>query len=147
VPSPARQSGKLAFSRARGAAVLIVDDDVMVRTVAVTLLVQMGARGESVATSTEASVLLARESAAGRPFAMVLLDLHLERELGTDVCRRLRSEGVAIPIVGMSGDGDALAALTHDARFNGSIAKPFSAQDLYACVERLAGGEHLRTLE
>ena len=119
----------------------------MVRTVAVTLLVQMGARGESVATSAEASASLARESAAGRSFAMVLLDLHLERELGTDVCRRLRAEGVAIPIVGMSGDGDALAALTRDARFNGSIAKPFSAQDLYACVERLAGVEHLHTVE
>jgi CheY-like chemotaxis protein len=119
-----------------------VDDDVMVRTMATTLLVQMGCRAASVATSDEATAALARSEAAGDPMAVVFLDLRLERELGADVCRRLRSEGFEVPIICMSGDGFPLEETVRSAGFDGAIPKPFSALDLHACVERHAGEMH-----
>jgi CheY-like chemotaxis protein len=134
--------GRLRCVRAHDRSILVIDDDVMVRTMATTLLVQMGCRATGVATSDEATEALARSVAMGDPVAVVFLDLRLEREVGADVCRRLRSDGFDVPIICMSGDGFPLDAMVRSAGFDGAIHKPFSAHDLHACVERHAGEKH-----
>jgi DNA-binding response OmpR family regulator len=138
------RAGKPVFSRTIG--VLVVDDDVMVRTVATTLLRQMGAQAQGVGTSTDARDALARSAAAGTPIGVILLDLHLEGENGPDVCRRLRSEGVRAAIVAMSGDRFSPESL-RNAGFDDGIVKPFSAAELHACVEHHSRLERERTPE
>jgi DNA-binding response OmpR family regulator len=132
---------RLLFARAKGAHLLIVDDDVMVRALAAGLLEQMGAHCESVATGAEASAAVVRAAASGTPFDVVLLDQHLWQETGQEVCRRLRAEGVEAPIVAMSGDGFTVDGL-REAGFDAGLNKPFSAQDLHACVESHVGRKH-----
>jgi two-component system KDP operon response regulator KdpE len=117
--------------------VLVVDDDIMIRTVACTLLRQMGARAVGVGNSHDAAAELA-SSAATDPIGVVLLDVNLQGELGTDVCRRFRADGIAIPIVAMSGDAYASEAL-RNAGFTDGIVKPFSGVELHACIERQLG--------
>ena len=126
------------FSNALG--VLIIDDDVMVRTMAITLLAHMGARAEGVAGSADAIAALSRASAQGRPLNVVLLDLHLGDEGGADLCRQLRTQGVDVPIIAMSGDTYSPESL-RKIGFSDFIAKPFAAADLHSCLERHAKGE------
>lgn len=113
----------------------------MVRALAAGLLEQMGAHCESVATGAEASAAVARAVAAGIAFDVVLLDQHLWQETGQEVCRRLRGEGFEAPIVAMSGDGFTREGL-REAGFDAGLSKPFSAQDLHACVEIHVGRKH-----
>ncbi len=129
----------LKLTRARGAHVLIVDDDVIVRALAAALLEQMGAHCKGVASGAEASAAVAFAAAEGRPFDVVLLDQHLWQETGAEVCGRLRREGVAAAIVAMSGDGFAADRHVLDAGFDAALSKPFSAQELHACVEGHVG--------
>ena len=78
---------------------------------------------------------------AGRPFDLVLIDLQLGGTNGRDVCRQLRAAGVAIPIVCMSADAIG-AELVRAAGFDGALEKPYSADELRACVERYARRGH-----
>ncbi len=135
------------FTRARGARVLIVDDDVIVRALAAALLEQMGAHCEGVATGAEASRALAGGASRGHAFDIVLIDQNLWQETGRDVCERLRREGVEVPIVAMSGDGFTLDHPFRDAGFDGWLKKPFSAQELHACVEGHVAGKRGTSVE
>jgi DNA-binding response OmpR family regulator len=119
--------------------VLIVDDDVIVRSLAAALLEQMGAQCEGAATGAEASTAAAKAASAGRPFDIVLLDQHLWLETGHDVCQRLRQDGLQVPIIAMSGDGLTVDRPLRDAGFDGWLKKPFSAQQLHDCVEDHVG--------
>jgi two-component system OmpR family response regulator len=131
---------RLVLTRARGAHVLIVDDDVMVRALAIALLEQMGCHGEGVASGADASAAIARVAAVGGPaFDVVLLDQNLWQETGQQVCERLRREGFEAPIVAMSGDGFTLDWRLRDAGFDAGLKKPFSAEELHACVEAQVG--------
>ena len=135
------------FTRALGAHVLIIDDDVIVRALAAALLEQMGAHCEGVATGAEACTAVEAAASGGRPFDIVLLDQHLWQETGHEVCQRLRREGVRVPIVAMSGDGLTIDRQFRDAGFDGALKKPFSVEDLHACVEGHMGREHDGAIE
>jgi CheY-like chemotaxis protein len=135
------------FMRAKGACVLIVDDDVILRALAAALLEQMGCQSEGVASGAEASASAASAAAGGRAFDIVLLDLHLWQETGQEVCQRLRAEGFEGPVVAISGDGFTLDRQLREAGFDAGLRKPFSAQELYACVEGQVGRIHGRFVE
>lgn len=136
IEAPGARPGRPRFSR--GCVVLVVDDDIMVRTVACTLLRLMGAHAVGVGSSPEAALELSRAAAAGEPVGVLLLDLNLLGELGADVCRRFRADGVDVPIVAMSGDVYEVDSL-RSAGFSDGIVKPFSSVELYACIERQLG--------
>jgi DNA-binding response OmpR family regulator len=122
--------------------VLIIDDDVMVRTLIGTLLEKMGCHCKSVATGADAIAEVARAAIDGPPFDLVLLDRNLSQETGEQVCRGLRISGLDVPVVAMSGDGFTLDAELRDAGFNAAMKKPFSVEELYACVEGNVGRPH-----
>ena len=139
---------RLVLTRARGAHVLIVDDDVMVRALAIALLEQMGCHGEGVATGAEARAAIARAAAAGGPaFDIVLLDQNLWQETGQQVCQSLRREGFEAPIVAMSGDGFTMDWRLRATGFDAGLKKPFSAEELHACVEGQVGRKHDGSIE
>jgi DNA-binding response OmpR family regulator len=114
----------------------------MVRTLMATLLEKMGCQCEGVATGADASASVARATAEGQPLDIVLLDRNLAHESGEDLCRRLRSEGLDAPVVAMSGDGFTLDARLREAGFDAAMKKPFSMEELHACVEGNVGRKH-----
>lgn len=118
---------------------LVVDDDVRVRTV--------------VAWQLEAEGYVVREAADGRSARrgiaeqrpdLVVLDLSLPGIGGLDLLRGLRDAGDALPVVvlsGRSGEGDRITGL--DLGADDYLVKPFSPGELAARVRsvlRRSGG-------
>jgi CheY-like chemotaxis protein len=90
-----------------------------------TILEDGGAIGDAIARAAEAR----------RPIDLVFIDRQLGGLDGFAVCRAQRASGVAIPMVCVSADVmDIEQALA--AGFDGVLDKPFSAEDLRACVQR-----------
>jgi DNA-binding response OmpR family regulator len=99
------------------------------------------------ASDGEAGYRLARER---RPDA-VILDLMLPRMSGYEVCRKLRDEGSAMPIIILTARGDeADRVLGLDIGADDYVTKPFGVRELLARLRAVlrraqaaARGEHL----
>ena len=83
-----------------GDAVLLVDDEEVVRTVVAWQLEGMGYRVLAAPTAEEALTLHAREP--GR-IAAALLDMILPGINGLELCRRLRQDDPGLPVIMLSG--------------------------------------------
>ncbi len=116
---------------------LIVDDDAPLRqSLAEQLSPEFSAHQ---AGSGEEALAAAR----GAQFDAVLLDVGLPDLDGREVCRRLRAQGVAAPILMLTaaaGESDTIAGL--DSGANDYIAKPFRLGELLARLRA-----HLRLYE
>jgi DNA-binding response OmpR family regulator len=67
--------------------------------------------------------------------AAVLLDLHLGREDGVDIARRLRSDHPSVRIAFLTGDGSRSDQRNEAA--DGFLPKPFSLEELSETVASL----------
>jgi DNA-binding response OmpR family regulator len=106
--------------------VLVVDDDVTVRDVVTRYLDRAGYRVE-VAGDGERAL----QSVAARRPDVVVLDLMLPRLGGLEVCRRLRRQSAALPIVMLTALGeeeDRVLGLELGA--DDYVTKPFSPREL-----------------
>jgi DNA-binding response OmpR family regulator len=102
--------------------ILVVDDDDTLRA---TLADQLAAHEdwEIVQAATGAAAL---ETARGSTFDAVLLDITLPDMDGREVCRILRREGIACPVIVLTAaTSDADAILSLDAGANDFVTKPF----------------------
>ena len=108
--------------------VLVVEDDDTLRRVIADVLAD---EGLSVATAADGCEALRRIIAA--PPAVVLLDLHLPLLDGPAVARRLQEQGVAVPLVVITADGDGgqIAAAIGARRW---LHKPFDIDALLDAV-------------
>jgi CheY-like chemotaxis protein len=72
-------------------------------------------------------------------FDLILLDIHLPRRTGLEVCRGLRSAGVKTPIVALSASvlRDEIARTT-EVGFTAFLAKPIAPDALRAAVRAYA---------
>jgi DNA-binding response OmpR family regulator len=111
--------------------ILIVDDDADIRE----SLAEQLSQGDEFTTHTaptgEAGVAAALATRAD----LVLLDVDLPDIDGREVCRRLRSAGVAAPVIMLtaaSGDSETIQGL--DAGANDYVTKPFKFAVLLARV-------------
>ena len=111
--------------------ILVVDDDDALRAALLEQLVQNGEFEPAEASSlAEAEAKLAGASAR---FDALLLDVGLPDGDGTDFCRKLRRQGVKLPIIMLTGsaeEADVVRGL--DAGANDYIAKPFRLNELLA---------------
>jgi DNA-binding response OmpR family regulator len=83
------------------------------------------------ATDGETAYRLLQE----RPFDLVLLDLMLPNMSGYDLCRRVRHEGMATPIVMLTARGDESDRVRGlDLGADDYITKPFSVLELLARI-------------
>jgi DNA-binding response OmpR family regulator len=111
--------------------ILIIDDDDDLRAA---LAEQIGAEADLAACEAgtgEAGIVAAH---ARRP-DLILLDVDLPDLNGREVCRRLRAEGVAAPILMLTGqdsDEDTVAGL--EAGADDYVAKPFRLAVLLARI-------------
>ena len=81
--------------------ILMVDDDVRMRDLLQRYLTEQGFSIKTVADSTEMDAVLAQEH-----IDLLVLDLMLPGEDGLAICRRLRSNGNAMPIIMLTARGD-----------------------------------------
>ena len=115
------------------ARVLVVEDEVNVRFVTVGALRLGGYDVSEVGTGREALRLLG--SAAGSLPDLVVLDVMLPDLDGFEVCKRVRSDGVDVPILFLTardGTADRLRGLTIGG--DDYLTKPFSVEELVARV-------------
>jgi DNA-binding response OmpR family regulator len=122
----------MAFSNHTSARVLVVDDDLAIRTAVSAQLRLEGFATESVEDG-EAALATARSA----PYDLIILDLGLPKLAGTEVCRRLRSES-DVPILVLSARGaesDRVLALESGA--DDYVTKPFSQLELVSRVRAI----------
>ena len=129
--------------------VLVVDDQ---KTIVETCRLYLEHAGFDVVVGYTGEQALT-EARAAKP-DLIVLDLMLPRVDGRDVCRRLRDEGVLVPIVmltALATEEDRIAGLELGA--DDYVVKPFSPRELVARVRAILrrappaeAGEVLREL-
>jgi DNA-binding response OmpR family regulator len=111
--------------------ILMVDDDDALRAALIEQLVQDGEF-----EPTEADCLAAAEVAIGGAdarFDAILLDVSLPDGDGRDFCRKLRKQGVKVPIIMLTGSAEETDIVRGlDSGANDYIAKPFRLNELLA---------------
>jgi len=113
--------------------VLVVDDQ---KTIVETCRLYLEHAGFDVAVGYNGEQALA-EARESNP-DLIVLDLLLPRVDGRDVCRRLRDEGVRVPIVmltALATEDDRIAGLELGA--DDYVVKPFSPRELVARVRAI----------
>ena len=132
-----------AGARNSGLAILVAEDNEINALLARALLTRLGHR-PTVAVSGDAAVdawLSAR--AAGEPYAMVLMDVHMPGSDGIAATRRIRAEetdGAHTPIVALTAnalDEDRDACLA--AGMDGFLTKPLDRERLMAALAAAQG--------
>jgi DNA-binding NarL/FixJ family response regulator len=114
--------------------ILIVDDDEGFRTMIVAALEHCGYVSLEASTGEEAL-----ETASAAPPMLVVLDVHLPRMSGYEVCRALREEfGDALPIIFVSGERTMSFDRVAGFLIGGDdyLVKPFALDDFVARIRR-----------
>lgn len=114
--------------------VLVVDDDAVVVHLLQSYFRKLGWPARFAKSTQEALASL-----QGARIDTVLIDLHLDRENGLDLIRRIRADWPAARVVAMSGTIDGGAVMATSAGAVKFLAKPF--QSLSAVRQALEPGE------
>ena len=127
------------FPLLSGLRLMVVDDNPMNRELIHLLMASVDAE-VSEAASGEEAISLAEAS----PFDVILMDVRMPGLSGPDAARAIRSGGGCndrTPIVAFTADADSSRALNawRDV-FDGLVAKPIVAAELYAALDALAPG-------
>jgi two-component system OmpR family response regulator len=119
--------------------VLLVDDDDEIRSAVAGYLARYGMRVESAPDGRAM-----RRAVAHQGVDIVVLDLMLPDESGLDLCRWLRRDGHAVPVIMLTALGDAPARIVGlELGADDYLGKPFEPRELVARIRALlrrAGG-------
>ncbi|MDC9603632.1 two-component system response regulator OmpR [Xenorhabdus griffiniae] len=108
--------------------ILVVDDDMRLRALLERYLSEQGFQVRSAANAEQMDRLLTRES-----IQLIVLDLMLPGEDGLSICRRLRSQHNAIPIIMISAKGEEIDRIVGlEIGADDYLAKPFNPRELLA---------------
>ncbi|GIF23480.1 two-component system response regulator MprA [Actinoplanes tereljensis] len=113
--------------------VLVVDDDTAVRD---SLARTLRFEGHDVETAADGGAAL--EAVRGNPPDAVILDVSMPVLDGLETCRRLRADGILVPVLMLTardGVGDRVSGL--DAGADDYLVKPFALQELLARLRAL----------
>jgi two-component system chemotaxis response regulator CheY len=113
--------------------ILIVDDDLSIRTTITEILELEGYPVETATNGLEALSAVERS----RP-SLVLLDMRMPVLDGWGVARALAERGIELPIVVMTAAQDA-RRWAQDIGAAGHVAKPFDLDELLRVVSRVRG--------
>ncbi|MEI2416458.1 response regulator [Orrella sp. JC864] len=123
--------------------VLLVEDDELVRSLAVEILEMADLAVEEAVTLAEARGKTGTDPQLER-FAAIVVDLGLPDGSGEDLAQSLRRRRPALPIVILSGDTESgiRAAFANDP-YTRFLQKPYRGDDLIALLRQaLANGQH-----
>lgn len=111
--------------------ILVVDDDMRLRSLLERYLVEQNFQVRSAANSEQMDRLLEREN-----FHLMVLDLMLPGEDGLDICRRLRQKDNKIPIVMLTAKGDEVDRIIGlEMGADDYLPKPFNPRELLARIK------------
>jgi DNA-binding response OmpR family regulator len=114
--------------------VLVVEDEVLIRMLAIDMLLDLGREADEAGSAGEALAML---RAPGAAYALVLLDLGLPDKHGDDLVREIRQSHANLPLVVASGEDqvEVKARLEKFApiRF---LGKPYDLDGLKNAVEQ-----------
>jgi two-component system phosphate regulon response regulator OmpR len=113
--------------------ILVVDDDMRLRSLLERYLVEQGYIIRSAANSEQMDRLLEREN-----FHLMVLDLMLPGEDGLSICRRLRQKENDIPIIMLTAKGDEVDRIIGlELGADDYIPKPFNPRELLARIKAI----------
>ncbi|MFQ3234567.1 MAG: two-component system phosphate regulon response regulator OmpR [Paraglaciecola sp.] len=108
--------------------ILVVDDDMRLRSLLERYLVEQGYQVRGAANSEQMDRLLEREN-----FHLMVLDLMLPGEDGLSICRRLRQKENQIPIIMLTAKGDEVDRIIGlEMGADDYLPKPFNPRELLA---------------
>ena len=111
--------------------ILVVDDHREIRDLVGQILVKDGYRVSTAADGREM-----RQMLGARKIDLIILDLMLPVEDGLILCRDLRAESSAIPIIILTAKGDEIdRVLGLEMGADDYVAKPFSGRELLARIK------------
>lgn len=111
--------------------ILVVDDDMRLRSLLERYLVEQGYIVRSAANAEQMDRLLEREN-----FHLMVLDLMLPGEDGLTICRRLRQQENEIPIVMLTAKGDEVDRIIGlELGADDYLPKPFNPRELLARIK------------
>jgi DNA-binding response OmpR family regulator len=123
--------------------IIVLDDEAELRNMLQRFLSAQGFQVRAVADGKRLDRYLQRE-----PYDLLVLDLMMEPEDGLTICRRLRAEGVTLPILMLTAKGDPVdRVLGLETGADDYLAKPFVPDELVARIrallrrQRMAAGE------
>jgi CheY-like chemotaxis protein len=131
-PQTSTQAEFLLRQHYAGARILLVEDNVINREVAIELLNAVGLSVDTAETGREAIDMIRNQA-----YQLVLMDVQMPEMDGLEATKVLRAEGSQIPILAMTAN-----AFNHDqdtcltVGMNDVVAKPFSPETLYAKVHQ-----------
>jgi len=109
---------------------LVVDDDLRLRDLLGQYLKEQGFIVDLVGDAAEMDRKLART-----PYALMVLDLMLPGEDGLAICRRLRGNGNAVPIIMLTAKGDEIDRIVGlEMGADDYLPKPFNPRELLARI-------------
>ena len=129
------QTDATSTSAAAGRVVLVVDDETMVRDVAVAMVERLGYGAIAASGGLEAIELLGRE---GLTVDLVLLDMVMKDLDGLAALRRIREVCPDVKVVLSSGFGEP-SAIESEVAIDGTLEKPYSMATLKETLERVLG--------
>ena len=116
--------------------VLVVEDEVLIRMLAVDMLLDLEREADEAGTAAEALDLL---RAPGADYAVVLLDLGLPDKHGDDLVREIRQTHPGLPLVVASGEDQAeVKERLKDFEPIRFLGKPFDLDGLKVAIESVA---------
>jgi two-component system phosphate regulon response regulator OmpR len=119
--------------KAPPARILVIDDDAELRTLLLRYLGEHAFDVRVAADAEQADRLLGRES-----FDLMVLDLMLPGEDGLSICKRLRAQGEALPIIMLTARGDPVDRIVGlEIGADDYVAKPFSPRELLARIQAM----------
>ncbi|NVJ49091.1 MAG: two-component system response regulator OmpR [Gammaproteobacteria bacterium] len=111
--------------------ILVVDDDLRLRSLLERYLKEQGYIVRTVANAEQMDRFLEREN-----YHLMVLDLMLPGEDGLSICRRLRSTENQIPIVMLTAKGDEVDRIIGlELGADDYLAKPFNPRELLARIK------------
>lgn len=129
-PDPAEAPPPAASAEAaRGALILLVEDEAPLRRLAERALTRAGYRVAAAADAEDAAALLQAEAPA-----LLLSDVSLPGQDGLALARAARAARPALPVLLMSGYAEAALGTDLSAEGIGFLGKPFAPSDLVAAA-------------
>ena len=124
------------------AKILVVDDDLRLRQLLERYLAEQGFSVKAVPDAEAMNRALTREL-----YDLLVLDLMLPGEDGLTICRRLRAEAMAMPIIMLTAKGDEIDRIVGlEMGADDYLPKPFNPRELvariHAVLRRRAAPQH-----
>lgn len=115
--------------------VLVVEDEILIRMLAVDMLLDLGHEADEAGTAREALDML---QAAGASYGLVLLDLGLPDKHGDELVREIRRAYANLPLLVASGeDQSEVKARLQEFAPIGFLGKPYDLDGMKANIDRL----------